>query len=481
MAFQKLGTRISESLLGTGTYAQSMMDFNDEVDDERAAESWSRQAERRTANAGRILDNVLLQLEGISKAIAAGDDDKARRYLRELVAAQVERSESEHAVKSLCNIAHTAAAMERFDFERECLAAALQLQPDDVRSLTQFADHEKRQGRYASAEEYLNKAIPLASGYDLTVAESLRADVLASQRRYDDANSAYRQIPGWQQDPLIRNAIADNLRFTGDLVSARQMLEELLQEDPGLIRPCFSLAELDKLDGQLEKSLDRYRRISQRTELDIKSRRVCSVALADVLKRMGRFQEAYQIVDNVVKDTPFDLGARIQRGAILGLLNKTSDGLAELSNNEVGDPVAFNDWRKFYLQGLLLLQSGRHEEARRSLIARWTAAENAGEPDENLRLASAVAFLARNEPSEARRALSHRQVEVDSYLRYVRLILELHVAIEMKDKDEEQQCIESLQGIVESQPLFRAVLTRLRNNDREAAIELEIRLLLMAA
>ena len=45
----------------------------------------------------------------------------ARKFLYELVASQIERSESEFAVESLCNIAKQCADILRYDFEKECL------------------------------------------------------------------------------------------------------------------------------------------------------------------------------------------------------------------------------------------------------------------------------------------------------------------------------------------------------------------------
>jgi len=483
IAFQKLGTRLSKSLydgcsVGEPESQSFAQDWSDGI--EENTRRW--QIDRRESKSSRErFDNAKVQIDAITAAINVGDDPNARKFLRDLVAAQVERKESQFAVKSLCNIAQRCADMLRYDFERECLDAALKLDPADVRSLTQFADHLKRQGRFQQAVEILDKAITLAVGDNLTVAESLKADVLSSRGLYLEAIDSYKQIDGWQNDPRIRGAIADNMRFYGNVAAARDLQEKLLHEDPGALGPQFGLAELDKMEGRLDESLNRYREISKRVGLDARTRRVCMMATAEVLKRMGRFRDAYQLMDNAVKQTPFDLRSRIQRGAILGLLNQTNNGLADLRRSEIGDPVAFNDWRKFYVQGLLLLQSGRHDEARDVLIARWAAAENAGEPDECLRLASAVAFLAENNPSEARRALSHCQTEPDAYLRHLRRVLELHMSISLNDKDQQQKCTESLNEFIKTQPLFRSAVNRLLKKDFSGALKIEIYLLLMAA
>ncbi len=79
-------------------------------------------AHAKHPTSGRdALTRVLKQINAIADQVARGRDQRARRFLDELIREQMRYSETEHAVKSLCNIAQRCADMFRSDFEQVAL------------------------------------------------------------------------------------------------------------------------------------------------------------------------------------------------------------------------------------------------------------------------------------------------------------------------------------------------------------------------
>ncbi|HKZ39593.1 MAG TPA: hypothetical protein VJ044_01450, partial [Candidatus Hodarchaeales archaeon] len=87
-----------------------------------------RYEQERGGSDYEIYESVKKQITAIAEAVSQGNDNKAEKFLRELIQQQISSSGGEgHAVKSLCNIAQRCADMFRTDFEVICLDEALRL------------------------------------------------------------------------------------------------------------------------------------------------------------------------------------------------------------------------------------------------------------------------------------------------------------------------------------------------------------------
>ena len=162
------------------------------------------------------LDRALSEISGIVHAVATGDEYHAEKYLRDLIDRQTS-SQEDHVIKSLCNLAQQCADMFRTDFEALCLQKALEITPNDSWTLIQYGDHLKRRGLYDKAIEIVEQAISYG---DEKIGYSMLADITAQQGDYELSIEEYKSISGWNEEPAIRTAIADNLRRLGQFDAA---------------------------------------------------------------------------------------------------------------------------------------------------------------------------------------------------------------------------------------------------------------------
>jgi tetratricopeptide (TPR) repeat protein len=421
-----------------------------------------------------LRDRALKQVTAIGEAVSRGDDLRAREYLTDLMATQI--ATPDHLVKSLCNIAKQCADMFRTDFERECLLAALELAPADTWTLIQLGDHYKRIGDYNAALEVLNRAKWSDPG---VIAESNIADVFAQQGDFDGAIARYLAIPNWQGIAEIRTAVADNLRRKGDLDEAEQAYDALLLDGMQSDRSVAGRAEIAKRRGNLQDARALYEELVQQRGLDEQTRRIYRLALAGVLKQMGRLDESYRLIDEVIRAAPFDKRARILRASIVGLLGNAAKALNAFSTSH--QMSAFGEWVQHYYRGLLLLKLSRYEEARHELIANLTSSLLLGEERAFMRMAAAVFFLANGDADAADGMLVELPVIKNKYAEYLALTLRFHVAVSKKDNDRIKELARELQGIQISDPQLIRIREHIIRRELHQARLLEIDALLRLA
>ena len=89
--------------------------------------------QRDNTNPRVSFNRAIKQIDAITDAVAAAEDNKAHKFLRELVTEQRNFvGGDDFAVKSLCNIAQRCADLFRTDFERSCLDLAIEILPTDA-------------------------------------------------------------------------------------------------------------------------------------------------------------------------------------------------------------------------------------------------------------------------------------------------------------------------------------------------------------
>ena len=393
--------------------------------------------DERVVKDHETFERVTKQIDGISQAVSQGQDAKAEKFLRELIQDQTSPLGGEsYAVKSLCKIAQRCADMFRIDFEVFCLDKALQLDPLDAWALIQYGDHLKRVGNYDGALRTFEKAEQLGES---VVAKSSAADVYSQQGDYETAIHKYKIIPNWSHDPKVLTAIADNLRKMGRMEDAQEAYRELIDfTEQGLpefadndVRAHVGIAEIAKGQGRLTYSLEIYRKILKRKDVEERDLCIYKLALCNVLKLMEKFDDAYAVVDEVIQQYPFAMQARFIRGSILGLLGRELEGLKDLPESSVSR--SWREWLRRYYRGLLLFKLERYEDAQKNLVEEISKAIASEQEKAILRMASTLSFLREGQIPEADGILSKIPELYDCHAKYLSLVLKLHSATQKED------------------------------------------------
>jgi tetratricopeptide (TPR) repeat protein len=386
----------------------------------------------------KVFERVKKQIATIAQAVSQGHNTKAEKFLRELVQQQTSLSGGEsYAVKSLCNIAQQCADMFRMDFEVVCIEEARRMDPSDIWTLIQHGDHLKRVGNYDEALKVFAQAEQFGES---EVAKSCEADVYSQQSDYVKAINTYETIPNWKDNPRVLTAIADNLRRMGRMEDAQDAYDRLINSArQGLleyvnieVRAQAGIAEIEKRQGKFEDALQTYYRIIAREDVDDRDRLFYKLGLCNVLKLMGKFNDAYAVVDEVIQQYPFAMEARFIRGSILGLIGRELEGLKDLP--ESSGSRSFREWLRRYYRGLLLLKLERYEGAKKNLVDELPRALASGEEKAILRMAAALYFLRHGETSEADDILSEIPDLYDCHTKYLFLVLKLHSATQKEDR-----------------------------------------------
>jgi tetratricopeptide (TPR) repeat protein len=435
-----------QSRIGVITLGQKLAERlfpHEQVQDVAPDSSWnetdleSGDQREEVVSTHEAFERVKKQIAAIAESVSQGNDAKAEKFLRDLIDEQTSFSRGENfAVKSLCNIAQQCAEMFRMDFEKICLDEAQRLLPTDSWTKIQYGDHLKRIGRYDEALEILDK---ITQSQDEPVAESAVADVFSQKGDYETAIERYKAISNWGETPSVLTAIADNLRKMGRLDDAELEYKNLVNRaqrgEPDFadcwVRPKIGIAEVEKRRGNYDVAARIYKEVLDSAKHDDRDRTLYRLGLCNILKAMERFDEAYQVVDEVIQEYPHAMEARFLRGSILGLIGKEKEGLSDIP--EGGDSRSWREWLRRYYRGLLLFKLNRYEDARQNLVEELSFAVASGEEKAILRMAAALWYLRDGDTPKADSVLSEIPDLQDPHTQYLALVLKMHSAAEKKD------------------------------------------------
>jgi tetratricopeptide (TPR) repeat protein len=451
---------------------------NDRIDDDLAGDFRDAYVPGHVAYT-----RVLKQVREIAQLLAKGKDARASRFLRELIAEQLRSSSSEHLSKSLCNIAQRCADMFRPDYERQCLDEAMAVAPNDAWTVIQMGNHLKRVGQHQEAIEMLQRA---AKSAQANIAVSSIADVWCEMGSYDKATEVYEGIPGWQQLLEVRTGLADIMRYRGEFDQALSEYDRILTEWPDEDRARAGKAEIFKRQGAFDEAITLYDLLIYNPAAEDVDKSVYRVdksvyrmAKCAILKQANRLDEAFNLADEIVRETPFHMLARVHRASVLALLGKEKQGLDDLPPPHA--PRAFENWIEQYCRGLLLLKLKRYEKAKKLLVERLGSAVLASDNQVVVRLGAAFAFLCHNDVEPAVAELSQIRDVHDYYTAYVHQVLELHVSVVRNDKKRIEEIIGQLASVQERDPAVAKAIAALRRNDFATATKYELELLFRIA
>jgi len=332
----------------------------------------------------------------------------------------------------------------------------------------------KRIGQYQEALKTFDMAEKLGAGY---IANSSAADVYAQQGQYERALDIYRSISGWEDDPTVLTAVADNLRRMGRVEEARYAYNHLLGSGGG-VRAHAGLAEIAKGQGKLKEALDIYEAILK-TRLDERDQLIYKLAYCNILKLMGRYDDAYRVIDAVVRDYPFAMQARFARGSILGLMGRELDGLRDLPAST--SARSWQEWLRRYYRGLLLFKLQRYKDARADLVEELPRAIASGEERAILCMAAAVYFLRENETREAHKLLAGIHDVHDRHVQYLAFVLKLHLAAQQEDRGVIADMTAQIARLGVADPSLEKAVAALKKFDYAVALRYETEALLKLA
>ena len=466
-----LGKELPRRLFPEKEEEEKIRDFQTEE-----AEPKPRDQPEREINY-EVFERVKKQIAAIAQAVSQGRDEKAEKFLRELIHEQTSFSGGEsYAVKSLCNIAQRCADMFRMDFEAICLDKARELNPCDAWALIQYGDHLKRVGDYDEAVTVFGQAEQFGES---DVARSCVADVYSQQGDYAKAIRAYRAIPNWSDKPKVLSAIADNLRRMGRMQDAQDAYTELINSErqglPGFggsaVRAEAGIAEIAKRQGRLDDALRTYQGILEQGGVDDRDRLVYRLSLCNILKLKEEFVEAYKVVDKIIQEYPFAMHARFLRGSILGLIGRELDGLKDVPENNASRSC--QEWLRRYYRGLLLLKLERYEDARKNLVEELPKAIASAEDRNVLRMAASLWFLGKGETPEADGILSEIPDLYDCHAQYLLLVLKLHSATWKQDLATMDSLRARIAGLQVADAKLEKAVVALRKKDFSVALAYE--------
>lgn len=475
--YPKIAKTLSQRLYPSATSSNLELHKTESYPDKYSHEDTENLLDAKPQNGHIYRQRAQKQIDSITGAIAEGQDAKANQYLEDLIADQLQYSEGErYAVKSLCNIAQRAADMYRTDFEYLCLSKAVELAPNDTWTAIQLADHMKRVGRFQEAIDIIKISDPKSSN---SVTLSSLADIYTQMGQYDQALLLYNEIPNGEHNPAVRGAKADALRRSGNLQLAQKEYEKITMDGLASTRTLSGQAEIAKLQGKLGYALDLYKLVLADEQNDERSLFIYTLAISNVLIRMGKFIEAYQTADNAVQMRPFSKQAKILRAVVQGLLGNAEKALEDIPY--LGQGKAYNEWVNDYVRGLLLLMLDRNRDALHYLQTNVEKKFVDEEGNRMLRLASAVSFLrAQSGATTASNILtSLSSAKTDAFAELIRSALGYHVAASLHNKSEMTKIEKQLSNCDDQD--IRSLLKSIKQKNWKAVERLEIRILLRLA
>ncbi|MEP6363628.1 MAG: tetratricopeptide repeat protein, partial [Balneola sp.] len=391
---------------------------------EDLVESEKKSVEQDAVNVYETIKSVERQINTIISLVGQGKDDNAKKYLNELVEMQTSYPDGiEYALKSLCNIAKKSADLMREDFEAFALRKAFELPKVDQWTFIQYSDHLKRLGKYDEALDYLEKARELG---EVTILESLRADIYANLGEYEQALEIYEEIN--DDDFVIDNSKADIYRKINKFDEAEKIYQVIQNDLEGrafssndidtLTRAYVGLAEVKKLKGDLIRAKYYYEEALKFEFKNPSSYIAYSFGYCQVLKLNEEFEEAYRIVDSIIQKYPFVEQAQYVRASILGLIRNEIEGLENLSQLS-SEKSTWDNWLKNYLSGVLLLKLDRFSESKDKLIDISPEDLNSSDKDNTLRLGAALWYIANDEFDEASNYLQFVNTSKNRMIEYL--------------------------------------------------------------
>jgi tetratricopeptide (TPR) repeat protein len=471
-ALVKLGVKIAETLgFGRRRGSQELAKLED--DRGYANDENNRRNNHRVHSWQQERDRALKQIDSIASEIGLGNDDRAHKFLRDLVRSQ--ESTPEYLVKSLCHVAQRSKLLFRFDFERECLRCAREITPDDPWLLVQWGNHLKDCGEFEAARD----AFEAARVHGDPVADTSLADLLVAEGNLNAALAFYKGLPTWRSSQREATAIADVLRKMGRYDEARAQYEYILQRWPADDRARAGVAEIHRAEGRRDRALMMYSELAREfSGASSEEAHVYALSECVILKEIGETKRAFFCADNILQRWPFHRSAQFLKNALLILLDRE----AEVDTNlpESAGFSGYGEWARSFNRGLMLLATNRFAAAQRELLGGISRLRKESS-DTLLRLAAAQASLGNGNYEKARELLlvTGPIPKWDEYMEYLRAVLQLHASAAVKDHSTATRLRKFLDSSGDAD--IQSAVVQITKSDFKSALAAELRLLARCA
>ena len=325
---------------------------DEEEEDDRSYTPTSDAARPKRSYA--VFENVNKQKEAIKKAISEGRTAQVAKYVDELVAYQLKRSETEDVAKSLCDLAMHAKSVDAHALQLEFAGLATKILPSDGWSQAQLGDALLCVGRFSEALDAYRAALECGQEQ---IARKGRAEVLKALGRLDEALREYEGvIQDFPHDPVGRNGRAEVLKALGRLDEALREYEEAVRAFPEDVVARTGRAEVLKALGRLGEALREY----EEAVRDFPHNVVARNGHAEVLKALGRLDEALREYDGAVRDFPHNVVARTGRAEVLKALGRLDEALREYK--KISTQFPNDNYSRMGMASVLVLLA-RYDEA----------------------------------------------------------------------------------------------------------------------
>ncbi len=196
------------------------------------------------------------------------------------------------------------AKREKFVTAETVLIDALRLAPDNVQVLNALGNLYIAMKDWARAEQVAGTLERIGSDEAMTLSQSLTTRSLQSQQKTGEAIAYLEGLVNSGEAGLGANVeIIRSLLASGDIEGAKTRIKALVEQDPTDPEARFIEAAVDLATGDAERAEATYRDLLK-SEGD---RTQISIALFRLLDSQGRADEARQVVEQALADSPQDL------------------------------------------------------------------------------------------------------------------------------------------------------------------------------
>ncbi len=261
--------------------------------------------------------------------------------------------------------------------------------------------------------------------YGLQKIYAAKAHILTDQEQYDEAIAAYEAIPFHASSPSIETALADIYRRKGCFSVATERYLRLIQNYPDLHRAYAGRAEIAKRRGDPHRSIRIYNFILRDGgpfHLEDRSRIVYQLAKGNLLKMVGQWDKAFELVSAVADEGPYNLSAQLQLASLLAIKGRSDESLTHIPQTLQSN----RDWHVHYFRGLTYFRMGKISEAKAELLDRIQFAQVLLEDRPLVKTAAAFVQIATGDFTSAKQVLEGVQ-SVDRRVRDLKEVLLAHI------------------------------------------------------
>jgi tetratricopeptide (TPR) repeat protein len=284
-----------------------------ELEEESQGEiSLRRRHGRRTdINRSAVLREVNRRKAIIVRAMNSRDVELVHQLVDSLASYQLENGETEHAAKSLCDLAMEAKSLGMFHLQLELTERSIGIAPGDGWSWAQYADALLKTEQLNDALRAYEQADSFRAG---VISKIGRAEVLKAQGQLPAALAAFDEVIKQHPENVVaKTGRAEVLKAQGQLPAALAAFDEVIKQHPENVFAKTGRAEVLKAQGQLPAALAAFDEVIKQHPENVVARN----GRAEVLKAQGQLPAALAAFDEVIKQHPENVFAKTGRAEVL--------------------------------------------------------------------------------------------------------------------------------------------------------------------